>query len=174
MGVADLPPIPDKLFFKIGEVSRLVGVKPHVLRFWEGEFSQIRPTKAANGHRLYARGDVEKLRRIRTLLHERRFTIAGVRALLNEGSEAVEAALALRPSEAALEADELSEKVADLERRLEAVQAELEAARRAVADARAEAEFWRAQAQAASGAPRDVVDRVRDQVRGLRAWAEEG
>jgi DNA-binding transcriptional MerR regulator len=166
----DLPPIPDKLFFKIGEVSRLVGVKPHVLRFWETEFAHVRPTKSGTGHRVYARADVERLRQIRVLLHERKFTIAGVRSLMARGGEAVEAAIALRPTEMALEADALGRRIEALERDLEAARGEAEALRREVAAAREEAAFWRAQARAV---PPTLVARLRGQVEALRSCAEE-
>jgi len=80
------PDIPDKLYFKIGEVSELLAVEPHVLRFWEGEFPLLAPKKSGTGHRLYRRKDVELLLRIKHLLYERRFTIEGARqALQAEG-----------------------------------------------------------------------------------------
>ncbi|MFQ5477979.1 MAG: MerR family transcriptional regulator [Candidatus Binatia bacterium] len=69
----------DKLYFKIGEVARLVGVKPYVLRYWETEFSIVRPGKSKSRQRLYRRKDVEMLLRIKELLHDRRFTIEGAR-----------------------------------------------------------------------------------------------
>ncbi len=71
--------IPDKQWFKIGEVARIVGVRPSVLRFWETEFPSVRPDKSASGQRLYPRKLVERLLEIRHLLYERRFTIAGAR-----------------------------------------------------------------------------------------------
>jgi DNA-binding transcriptional MerR regulator len=76
--------LPDKLYFKIGEVADLVGVPPYVLRYWESEFSIIRPTKTASKHRLYRRKDVETLLEIKRLLHEQRFTIEGARKRLRE------------------------------------------------------------------------------------------
>ena len=76
--------IPDKPFFKIGETSRLVGVKPYVLRYWETEFRSIKPQKTRSQQRLYKRRDVELLLRIRHLLYEERFTIEGARARLRE------------------------------------------------------------------------------------------
>src|SRR5208283_3144786 len=80
------PDIPDKLYFKIGEVSDLLAVEPHVLRFWEGEFPPLAPKKSGTGHRLYRRKDVELLLRIKHLLYEKRFTIEGARqALQKEG-----------------------------------------------------------------------------------------
>lgn len=76
------PEIPDKLYFKIGEVSELLGVEPYVLRYWETEFSQLTPKKSGTGHRLYRRKDVELLLRIKHLLYEKRFTIEGARQTL--------------------------------------------------------------------------------------------
>jgi len=74
--------VPDKLYFKIGEVADIVGVKPYVLRYWESEFSTVRPTKTRSKHRLYRRKDVETLLQIKRLLHEQRFTIEGARKRL--------------------------------------------------------------------------------------------
>jgi len=76
--------IPDKLYFRIGEVSQLAGVKPYVLRFWETEFPMISPRKSGTGHRLYRRKDVETILLIRELLYERRFTIQGARQFLDQ------------------------------------------------------------------------------------------
>ena len=72
-------PIPEKLYFRIGEVARLVGVQPYVLRFWESEFPALAPKKSGTGHRFYRRKDVELLLRIKQLLYEKRFTIEGAR-----------------------------------------------------------------------------------------------
>jgi DNA-binding transcriptional MerR regulator len=76
------PEIPDKLYFKIGEVSEILGVEPYVLRYWETEFPQLTPKKSGTGHRLYRRRDVELLLRIKYLLYEKRFTIEGARQSL--------------------------------------------------------------------------------------------
>src|SRR5512142_2803275 len=76
------PDIPDKLYFKIGEVSELLGVEPYVLRYWETEFSVLSPKKSGTGHRLYRRKDVELLLRIKHLLYEKKFTIEGARMAL--------------------------------------------------------------------------------------------
>ena len=78
----DSPEIPDKLYFKIGEVSDLLGVEPYVLRYWETEFTALSPKKSGTGHRLYRRKDVELLLRIKHLLYERKFTIEGARQSL--------------------------------------------------------------------------------------------
>ena len=75
--------IPDKFHFKIGEVSRILGVKPYVLRFWETEF-RIAPAKNQSQHRVYKRQEVETLLEIKRLLYEERFTIEGARAKLKE------------------------------------------------------------------------------------------
>ena len=75
--------IPDKLYFRIGEVARLAGIKPYVLRFWESEFPSLGPKKSGTGHRLYRRKDVEMLLRIKHLLYDRRFTIDGARQFLH-------------------------------------------------------------------------------------------
>ena len=77
-----LPEIPDKLYFRIGEVSEILGVAPYVLRYWETEFQQLAPKKSGSGHRLYRRKDVELLLRIKYLLYEKRFTIEGARQSL--------------------------------------------------------------------------------------------
>jgi DNA-binding transcriptional MerR regulator len=76
------PVLPDKLYFKIGEVAKLVGVKPYVLRYWESEFSMIRPGKTQSKHRLYRRRDVETLLEIKQLLHAERYTIEGAKRRL--------------------------------------------------------------------------------------------
>lgn len=75
-------PLPPKLYFRIGEVATLVGVEPHVLRYWEREFRTIRPSKSAKGQRVYSRRDVENLMRVRDLLYGEGFTIAGARKKL--------------------------------------------------------------------------------------------
>jgi DNA-binding transcriptional MerR regulator len=80
--------LPQKLFFRIGEVAGLVGVEPHVLRYWEREFRTIRPTKSAKGQRVYSRKDVENLLRVRDLLYRDGFTIAGAKKKLQRGDEA--------------------------------------------------------------------------------------
>ena len=79
----ELPPIPNKRYFAIGEVSDLCLVKPHVLRYWEQEFSQLRPVKRRGNRRYYRPQDVEMVRRIRDLLYQQGFTIAGARQQLN-------------------------------------------------------------------------------------------
>ena len=83
----ELPPIPGKRYFTIGEVSELCGVKPHVLRYWEQEFPQLKPVKRRGNRRYYQRQDVLIIRQIRSLLYEEGFTIGGARQRLT-GDEA--------------------------------------------------------------------------------------
>ena len=75
--------IPDKLYFKIGEVSKISGLPSHVLRFWESEFKKIKPRRTASGQRSYTQKDVAMILEIRHLLHEKKFTIDGARKYLN-------------------------------------------------------------------------------------------
>jgi DNA-binding transcriptional MerR regulator len=79
---AATPEIPDKLYFRIGEVSKLLDVEPYVVRFWETEFSALAPKKSDTGQRLFRRKDVELLLRIKHLLYEKKFTIEGARQAL--------------------------------------------------------------------------------------------
>lgn len=169
MRAASLPPIPDKHFFKIGEAAELADVRTTVLRFWESEFPQIRPTKTPNGHRVYSRADVELLRRIRTLVHDRGYTIAGARSLLQQGEDAVSAVLDAAPLEVAQERNAA-------EARLGAVAQENTALLRRVAllekklrDATDEAFFWRRRAMAEEKRARDVAEQVRLVVARLKA-----
>ncbi len=83
----ELPPIPGKRYFTIGEVSELCAVKPHVLRYWEQEFEQLSPVKRRGNRRYYQRQDVLVIRQIRSLLYDQGFTIGGARNRL-EGEEA--------------------------------------------------------------------------------------
>lgn len=80
---SELPPIPAKRYFTIGEVSELCGVKPHVLRYWEQEFTQLKPLKRRGNRRYYQRHDVIMVRQIRSLLYEQGFTIGGARQQLS-------------------------------------------------------------------------------------------
>src|SRR5215467_5472064 len=82
--MAAAPEIPDKLFFRIGEVSQLVGVEPYVLRYWESEFPGLSPKKSNTGQRMFRRKDVELLLNIKQLLYEKKFTIEGARKALKE------------------------------------------------------------------------------------------
>ena len=81
------PRLPDKLYFKIGEASRIVGVKPYVLRYWETEFDLLKPGKAPSRHRLYRKKDVELLLEIKRLLYAEGYTIEGARKKLREGKK---------------------------------------------------------------------------------------
>ena len=81
------PRLPDKLYFKIGEVSSLVGVKPYVLRYWETEFEVLKPGKAPSRHRLYKKKDVELLLEIKKLLYAEGYTIEGARKKLRENKK---------------------------------------------------------------------------------------
>jgi len=81
--------IPDKVYFRIGEVSDLVGVDQHVLRYWETEFKVIRPRRAKSNQRLYRKQDVENLLLIKTLLHNEGYTISGARKFLKNQSQDV-------------------------------------------------------------------------------------
>jgi DNA-binding transcriptional MerR regulator len=79
---SETPEIPDKLYFRIGEVAGLLAVEPYVLRYWETEFPSLAPKKSGTGHRLYRRKDVELLLKIKHLLYEKRYTIEGARQSL--------------------------------------------------------------------------------------------
>ena len=108
------PQIPNKLFFKIGEVCELAGLEPYVLRFWETEFPNLAPQKSKAGHRVYRKRDVEMVLKIKNLLYERGFTIAGARKHLSrtkalEGPERTRMLLRMR--------DELREILTLLERK---------------------------------------------------------
>jgi DNA-binding transcriptional MerR regulator len=87
---AELPPIPAKRYFTIGEVSELCGVKPHVLRYWEQEFTQLKPVKRRGNRRYYQHHEVLLIRRIRELLYEEGFTISGARNRLDNSRIEVE------------------------------------------------------------------------------------
>ncbi len=78
----EAPALSDKMYFRVGEVSRLVGVPAYVLRFWESEFPALSPRKTGRGHRLFRRKDVELLLQIKHLLYEKRYTIEGARQML--------------------------------------------------------------------------------------------
>ena len=102
---AELPPIPAKRYFTIGEVSELCGVKPHVLRYWEQEFTQLKPVKRRGNRRYYQHHEVLLIRRIRELLYEEGFTISGARNRLDSSSpqeeKAEPRAASVRPAPAA-------------------------------------------------------------------------
>lgn len=105
-----LPSIPAKRYFTIGEVADLCGVKPHVLRYWEQEFTQLRPMKRRGNRRYYQHHEVLMIRRIRDLLYEQGFTISGARNRLQELSQAdrhrdLEASVAIAGSESKTDED---------------------------------------------------------------------
>lgn len=83
-----LPPIPGKRYFTIGEVSELCALKPHVLRYWEQEFPQLKPVKRRGNRRYYQRQDVETIRTIRSLLYDQGYTIGGARQRMSSEEEA--------------------------------------------------------------------------------------
>ncbi len=93
---AELPEIPDKLYFRIGEVARLLDLPTYVLRFWETEFPQLKPNKGGTGQRLYRKRDVEMALRIRVLLYDEGYTIPGARQFLKGEVRATEPRLPLR------------------------------------------------------------------------------
>lgn len=96
-----LPPIPAKRYFTIGEVSELCGVKPHVLRYWEQEFTQLRPVKRRGNRRYYQHHEVLLIRRIRELLYEQGFTINGARNRLDSQGRAIDDEASATDAEAA-------------------------------------------------------------------------
>src|ERR1035438_7620042 len=97
-GIASAAEIPDKLFFRIGDVAKLAGIKPYVLRFWETEFPGLGPKKSGTGHRLYRRKDVEMVLEIKRLLYEKRFTIEGARKFLETRAKPEPAGPAVKPA----------------------------------------------------------------------------
>jgi DNA-binding transcriptional MerR regulator len=111
---------PVKLYYRIGEVSELVGVEPHVLRYWETEFRSIRPQKSRKGQRIYSRRDVDRLLKVKDLLYTHGFTIAGARRRLREAG-------AEPPNEVQLSAQERTHAaLIELRRDVESMLAEVE------------------------------------------------
>lgn len=113
---SDLPPIPSKRYFTIGEVSELCAVKPHVLRYWEQEFTQLKPVKRRGNRRYYQHHEVMLIRRIRELLYEEGFTISGARNRLS--SEELAEVAAVAPSLAAPTASAMSSHTGEIKRAL--------------------------------------------------------
>ena len=103
----ELPEIPPKRYFTIGEVGELCAVKPHVLRYWEAEFPQLKPVKRRGNRRYYQRGDVILIRQIKSLLYEQGYTIGGARQKMSAKAEPIPVA--------AISSAELSAIIADLE-----------------------------------------------------------
>ena len=100
--------IPDKLYYKIGEVAKFTGVKTHVLRYWETEFKAIRPNKSRSNQRLYRKQDVELILHLKDLLYNQGFTIAGARKKLRQKPASKAAAAAPKPTETAAAQDQLA------------------------------------------------------------------
>jgi DNA-binding transcriptional MerR regulator len=98
LAVSQLPEIPGKRYFAIGEVAELCAVKPHVLRYWEQEFAQLKPSKRRGNRRYYQYSDVQMVRRIRSLLYEQGFTIGGARQQLKDTSNAAIESAAIAPT----------------------------------------------------------------------------
>jgi len=117
--------LPVKLYYRIGEVSEIVGVEPHVLRYWETEFRSIRPQKSRKGQRIYSRRDVDKLLKVKELLYSHGFTIAGARKRLREGGAEPEQA-APTPPEAARPGAQLRAALGEIRRDIVMLLAELE------------------------------------------------
>jgi DNA-binding transcriptional MerR regulator len=118
-----LPDIPPKRYFAIGEVADLCGVKPHVLRYWEQEFPQLKPAKRRGNRRYYQPDDVQMIRRIRTLLYEQGFTIMGARAQLSVVKTAILPSV-VAPVSAGVAAD--NKPRANRKQQLEQIRGELE------------------------------------------------
>jgi DNA-binding transcriptional MerR regulator len=117
----DLPPIPAKRYFTIGEVSELCGVKPHVLRYWEQEFTQLKPVKRRGNRRYYQHHEVLLIRRIRELLYEDGFTISGARNRLDVGVASARDAAREAPRSEAPAAEPLGFDVGEFRRALRAL-----------------------------------------------------
>jgi len=124
---AELPPIPAKRYFTIGEVSDLCGVKPHVLRYWEQEFTQLKPVKRRGNRRYYQHHEVLLIRRIRELLYEEGFTISGARNRLdNSLSHEEKAESPVRSARPAVAASAGGADLAAIKRELRAVLEQLQ------------------------------------------------
>jgi len=113
----ELPTIPGKRYFTIGEVSELCSVKPHVLRYWEQEFPQLKPVKRRGNRRYYQRGDVETIRQIRSLLYDQGYTIGGARQRMEDG---IEEEAPAAPADQAMQTA-VKESIADLEELLKSL-----------------------------------------------------
>lgn len=109
---SELPDIPGKRYFTIGEVSELCSVKPHVLRYWEQEFPQLKPVKRRGNRRYYQQQDVLTIRQIRSLLYDQGYTIGGARQRMEEGDDPRAASA---PAAAAVDPELLKSTIAELE-----------------------------------------------------------
>ncbi|AKF07450.1 MerR family transcriptional regulator [Sandaracinus amylolyticus] len=152
--------LPDKLFFRIGEVSELVGVRPHVLRYWEEEFGILKPMKTRGAHRQYRRRDVELALVIKKLLHEDGFTVAGARKKLRELGHLEAVAIGRQAAEA-------STRALELRAELLAVRAEL-ASLLARIDVASRDERERAKTSTTDAHPSEVVVRIETSARSER------
>ncbi len=114
--------IPDKLYFKIGEVSKLVGVEPYVLRYWETEFDDIKPRRARSNQRMYKRADVELILKVRTLLHDQGYTIQGARHYLATHKEVAWESQEPQPAVPATDHKKIQTMLADLKNELNQLQ----------------------------------------------------
>jgi DNA-binding transcriptional MerR regulator len=112
-------PSPEKEYYTIGEIGRLAGVKPHVLRYWERELSLLRPIRRASGHRQFTRRDLSTVQRIRELLYEKRFTLEGAKKLLRQENRRGPAPASLEFGQASAAVDALREVKAELKEILE-------------------------------------------------------
>jgi DNA-binding transcriptional MerR regulator len=108
----ELPPIPTKRYFTIGEVGELCTVKPHVLRYWEQEFPQLKPVKRRGNRRYYQREDVLLIRQIKSLLYEQGFTIGGARQRMSGPQEPIASTQTAAPT---VETTDLREMIVDIE-----------------------------------------------------------
>lgn len=109
----ELPPIPPKRYFTIGEVGELCVVKPHVLRYWEAEFPQLKPVKRRGNRRYYQRQDVILIRQIKSLLYEQGYTIGGARQKMTESPEDA--------TKSSINSSEINTLIKDLEEVIEAL-----------------------------------------------------
>jgi len=171
------PELPDRRFFRIGEAASLVGVKPHVLRYWETEFPDLRPQKTRSGQRVYQRKDIETLRLIRELLHGQRFTHEGARKHLRARGKG---AAGKAPSEASPTAAKpptpaAKAKLKKLAGEVERLRAELDDSRHAAALLRRDLEDRQRAAenvrQTTDGRKADVLREVRRRVEAIAELA---
>ena len=120
---SELPPIPAKRYFTIGEVSELCGVKPHVLRYWEQEFPSLKPVKRRGNRRYYQRHDVLMIRQIRSLLYEQGFTIGGARQRIDGEASKIEKAEKAEKADAKISSQIVRQMRIELEEVLEILRA---------------------------------------------------